>query len=518
MNSANRVVINTGILYARMAVTVFISLYSTRLILSALGVVDFGLFNVIGGAISMLGFFNGSMAAASQRFMSYAQGTGDVHKLKNIFNVSFVLHLLIACFLLIILEGAGLFFFDGILNIPADRLSSAKLIYQFMIVSTLFTIISVPYDAVINAHENMMLVAIVGLIEAVCKLGIAIYITQTDMEKLVVYGFAMAFLPVFLLMIQRIYCHQKYVECDIQIYKYFDKSLFKEMTSFAGWNFLGSASSMIAGYGSGILLNHFFGAMLNTVNAIAGQVNGQLLTLTNTMQKALNPLITKSEGSGNRERMVRATLTGSKISFLIFAFLSLPFLIETPYLLKLWLKTIPEWTVIFCRLGIIFCLIQQVTITLGTAISAVGNIKMINIFNSIVITVNLLVLFLLFKLGAKPTSMPVIAIFVAVLLDTMKLYYAKKYCGIKYETFFKEVFFRVAIVFGLSLLIAITPLYIMEPSFSRLIIVGLLSTTTYVTLSYFYAFSIHEKKIINNLKISIFSTIKHRLNYGIPKS
>ena len=508
MQAVNRVVRNTGILYARMAITVFISLYATRLILAGLGVADFGLFNVVGGSIAMLGFLNSSMAAASQRFMSFAQGAGDVHKLKNIFNVSMVLHLIIACIVLLVLEGAGFIFFNGVLNVPAERVTTAKIVYQFMIASTLFAIISVPYDAVINAHENMLLVAIVGIIDAVCKLGIALFITQTSFDKLGTYGFLMAMLAIFLLIIQRVYCQRKYIECEIHLKRYFDKNIFKEMTSFAGWNFLGIASSMIAGYGSGILLNHFFGTLLNAANAIAGQLNGQLLALTNTMQKALNPIITKSEGSGNRDQMIKATLSGSKLSFLIFAVFSIPFLIETHFILQFWLKSVPTWTVLFCKLGIVFTLIQQITITLGTAIAAVGNIKRINIFNSIVTTLSLLVLYTVFKAGYNPSFLPIISILVTVVLDFMKIYYAKQYCGISYAVFLKEVFIRVIIVFAVSLLIGMLPLFFMPSSFLRLLLVCLLSTSTYILVSYLIAFSDSEKRVLNNLKKMILVRIK----------
>ena len=180
MKPAKRVAINTGILYARMAITMFISLYSTRLILAALGAEDFGIFNLVGGTIAMLTFLNVAMAGATQRFMSYAEGEGDIQKQKNIFNVSVLLHFLIAIIVIILLEIVGYFLFKGILKIPDERIGIAKIIYQFMLVSTFFTIISVPYDAVINAHENMLLVAILGVVEAVSKLGIAFFVTYTS--------------------------------------------------------------------------------------------------------------------------------------------------------------------------------------------------------------------------------------------------------------------------------------------------------------------------------------------------
>jgi O-antigen/teichoic acid export membrane protein len=225
MEAAKRVAKNTGILYIRMAITVFISLYSTRLILAALGVSDFGLFNLVGGVISMLGFLNSSMAAATQRFISFAQGAGDQEKVKRIFNMSSLLHWGISILVLLLLEVAGYFFFHGILNIAPDRLEVAKLIYQFMVISTLFTVISVPYEAVITSHENMLVYAVMGVIEAVLKLGIAFYITYTGLDHLVMYGLLMVVLSVLLLIVKRIYCHRVYEECQLRVSQYFDKPL-----------------------------------------------------------------------------------------------------------------------------------------------------------------------------------------------------------------------------------------------------------------------------------------------------
>src|ERR1017187_1198946 len=298
MEAAKHIVKNTSFLYAEMAITVFISLYTTRLILSALGTKDFGTFNVVGGAIAMLTFLNNAMAAASQRFISHAQGKGDIEKQKSIFTVSILLHFLIGIALILVLESSTYFLFRRILNIDPHRLFAAKLIYQFMIASIFFTIISVPYNAVINAHENMLLVAILGVIEAMLKLSIGLYLLKTDFDKLITYGLLMALLSILLLTIRRIYCHRKYEEVHIKIKLYFDKILFREMANFAGWNLLGTSAGVIAGNGAPIMLNHFFGTALNAANGISNQLNGQLLAFSNTMLQALNPFITKSEGSG----------------------------------------------------------------------------------------------------------------------------------------------------------------------------------------------------------------------------
>jgi O-antigen/teichoic acid export membrane protein len=200
-----------------MAFTVFVNLYSTRLVLNALGVADFGIFGVIGSVLGMLGFLMAALASTTTRFVNYYEGKGEIEKLKIVFNNSILLHVALASFLVVILELALPFLFDGILNIPVNRVYAAKMIYHFMVVSTFFSVITVPYDATINAHENMLYYAVTGLLESVAKLGIAFYLLYTLSDKLIIYGFLTAILSIFLLFIKQIYCRIKYKECRLDI-------------------------------------------------------------------------------------------------------------------------------------------------------------------------------------------------------------------------------------------------------------------------------------------------------------
>jgi Na+-driven multidrug efflux pump len=294
------------------------------------------------------------MAAATQRFMSFAQGAGDLEKVKRIFNMSSLLHWGIAVLVLFLLEGAGYFFFHGVLNIAPNRIEVAKLIYQFMVISTLFTVISVPYEAVITSHENMLIYAVMGVIEAVIKLGIALYITYTGLDHLVIYGVLMAALSIFLLVMKRIYCHSVYKECHLHVKEYYDKTLLKEIGGFAGWSLLGSTTSLIANYGSSIIINIFFGTIINAAQAISGQISAQLSVFGNTISKAVNPLIDKTLGAGNRNQMLKVSLFSTKISFFLLAITYLPFLVQISFFLRLWLKVVPAYTVLF-RLAKLTC-------------------------------------------------------------------------------------------------------------------------------------------------------------------
>ncbi|KHJ38160.1 hypothetical protein PBAC_17010 [Pedobacter glucosidilyticus] len=516
MQAAKRVAKNTGILYFRMAITVFISLYSTRLVLAALGVADFGLFNVVGGVISMLGFLNASMAAATQRFMSFAQGAGDLEKIKRIFNMSTLLHWGIAIVILLVLEVAGYFFFNGVLNIPPERIEVAKLIYQFMVISTLFTVISVPYEAVITSHENMMVYAVLGVIEAVLKLSIAFYITYSNQDHLIIYGLLMALLAIFLLILKRIYCHKKYQECDLRIKYYYDKPLLKEMGGFAGWSLLGSSSNLLANYGQGIILNVFFGTVVNAAQGISGQISGQLNVFASTLIKALNPIIGKSEGAGDKIKVLEAATMGSKISFFLLIFIYVPFFVELPFILKLWLNNIPEYTVIFCSLLLIRNLIEQLFIPLVSAISAQGNIKNFQKVSSVLVLVPLIVSYFLFKHNYPPHYLYLTYLIYSLIASINILYYAKKNCNLSINDFFISVILRCSAVFFIMLLIAFIPTLFLKAGITRILMVIILSSMSFLGLVYTLGFTNEERLNIKVLWLMVISKLKrNKLNTAI---
>jgi len=356
---ANRVLKNSGYLYFSMGLSMFVSLYSTRLILNALGSSDFGIFCIIGGAIGMLGFLNAAMSTTTQRFINYAEGEGKPEKQKSIFTVSISIHFLLSLLMVIIFEIAYFFFFDGILNIPSDRIPSAKWIYQLMLLSTVLTIQTVPYNAIINAHENMRYLSIIGVFQTLMKLVIALIVVHVYTDKLILYGILTTFVSLIFMIILQIYCHRNYSECTYSIHKYHNKELMKEMTSFAGWGFINSSSSMFAQYGMGIVLNSFFGTILSAAQGVANQISGQLMVFSRTMLMAINPIIGKKAGSNDITNMMRISLFSSKMSFLIIAFFAFPFIIETPYILQLWLKNVPEWSVCFFRFEITRNMLDQ---------------------------------------------------------------------------------------------------------------------------------------------------------------
>lgn len=523
MKAVHRVAKNTGILYIRMAITVFISLYSIRLILEALGVDDFGLYALVGGLIAMLGFLSSSMAAATQRFMSFSLGAGDIDKVKRIFNTSTILHVGIAIIVVIVLEIAGYIFFNGLLNIADDRIEVANWIYQFMVVSALFTIISVPYEAVITARENMLFYAILGIVESILKLTIALYISYGTLELpvglsvsegqiqisygtfdiLMIYGFLMAVVSIFVLTVYRIYCHIKYAECEFNLKKYYDKYLLKKISHFAGWSFLGSASGRIANYGQGIVLNIFFGTAINAAQAVAAQISGQLGAFSSTLIKALNPMITKSEGAGNRTLMLKASMMGSKVSFFLIMPLHIPMLIETQFILKLWLKNVPDFAIIFCQLLLVRCLIEQLFIPLTSAISAEGNIKKYQIVSSILTFLPLPVSYLFFKFDYPAYTLYVVFIIYTILASSVILHFAKINCQLSVSGFIRNVIGRCVAAFILVFAFSLIPYFLIAPGYMRLMGVMLTSIFSYLIIVFFIGFSSDEQ--IKIKKFAMFS-------------
>lgn len=502
MDAANRVIKNTGFLYAKMAITVFVSLYTTRLLLSSLGAIDFGIFNVVGGIIAMLGFLDAAMAGATQRFMSIAEGEGKPEKKKAIFNISIILHLAIAIVLGLVLLIIGYFFFNGILNIPDDRVYAAKVVYGSMIISTMLTVMTVPYEAVLNSHENMLYYAIVGVVESFLKLAVAFIVVYALQDKLIVYGVLMAVISLLVMAIMRIYCHRRYEECIIAPRRYWNKSLMRQMTGFAGWNLLNNASRMISQYGLGIVLNNFFGAILNAAQGIANQISGQLMAFSNTMIKAVSPMIAKSEGAGEREKMLNASLLSAKYGYLLFAIFAVPFLLETPYIMEIWLEEVPDWAVLFVRLQLILLLVEQLTLMVGRSVEVQGDIKVYFALQSFLNILPIVLTYLFFSFGFPPYYLYIIWILVGgIISGSVCVYFAKLKCGLKFSDFMYKVFYPSVIPTIGMLITGAILVYWLEESFLRLLFVIGITTISFIIIVYTTMAKNEKSMIISLIKL-----------------
>lgn len=510
MSIANRVIKNTGFLYAKIGITMFISLYTTRLILNSLGASDFGIFNIVGGAISMLGFLNAAMASATQRFMSFSEGEGNKEKQKVIFNVSFILHLIISVIVGLSLLATGYFFFSGILNIPESRVLAAKIVYGSLIISTMFTVMTVPYDAIMNAHENMKYYAMIGVCESLLRLSVAFVCVYTHHDRLIVYGALMACIPLITLTTMRIYCHKKYDECIISVQKYWDKKLMKEMTSFAGWNFFSSMITICSAYGQGIILNHFFGTLLNAAQGIASQLNGQLQVLSANMLKAINPVLGKSAGANNKQLLVKSTMFGAKYASALYLIIAIPMFIEAPYILQLWLKNVPEWTIIFVRFQLIKTFIEFQFSTLPKSIYATGKIKKYSFYSGLSNILQIPIMFIFFKVGCPPYFMYISTIiFGNLIVYIIAFYYSHK----NYDLSLNQYTSFVLLPIYSSLTITLITIHFLKSlvitnNIYSLAIIIILSILIFGLL-FIKCLSKEEKIMITNIKKLIVNKIKN---------
>lgn len=510
MSTSARVVKNTGFLYLRMGITVIISLYTTRLVLASLGEVDFGIFNVIGGSIAMMGFLNSTMANATQRYMSYAEGEDNAENKVKIFNVSLILHLIIGLLTILMLLGLMPLFFERLLSIPTERIVTAKFVYYALIFSTFLTIINVPYDALLNAHENMGYYAIVGIIESILKLGIAIICVYSDGDTLLIYSILMALLPLFTLSIMRIYCHKHYSECIIGFRKYWDYSLVKSIALFSGWNFLTAISSLFTVQGLSVVLNHFYGSILNAAQGIANQVNGQLSAFSANMMKALNPVIVKRTAINGAVSNI--TFSGCKFSGILILLFAVPVAIKIEYILSIWLTDVPAWTALFCQLQLTHTVIVQIANPLSTAIYGNGNIKYYAIFKSITNILPVILTIVAFKYGCSPLWLYLIYIAVmGICGDCVIVYFAQSNCGISRLQFLKIVVVPVLGIacvmyaFGCGI-VSIFP----DESFAMFILCGIMTTLGLVLSLCLFGLTKDERRSVTALFSGLISKVSSK--------
>lgn len=438
--NTKRIAVNTIFLYMKTLITMAISFVATRIVLDSLGATDFGIYGTVGGAIVMLEALNGAMAQATQRFMNYAEGQGDKEKLICLFNNTVLLHICLGIIILLLMAALYYPLFNGIFNIPEDRVDAAKYIYLFLAISTFFTIITIPYDAMINAHENFMYYSIVGIVVALLKLAVAFMIVNYMSDRLIFYGLMMAAITIVNMLIMRVYCKVKYQECVFLPQKYADITMAKEIGTFAGWNFIGAFAGIAGNHGSTILMNHFFGPILIAAKNIGDQICTQVALLTYNMTKALNPAIVKSEGSGDHQTMINLSYNSCRFSFLLYMLLAIPFIFNTESLLVIWLKKVPEWAVLFCQLQVVRTLFEQLFSPLRISLMAQGSIRQINVIDLFLSIATFLSLWLLYDIGFLAYwHYYVSIIFLVVLSGLAKVYFCRNKCQMKVRDYIQMV-------------------------------------------------------------------------------
>ena len=351
-----------------------VSLYTSRVVLNTLGIENFGIYNVVGGFVTMFGFLNNAMASASQRFLTFEIGRKDSIQLRNVFNMSVNIHFIIAFVILIFAETVGLWFVNAKLTIPPERMIAAMWVYQFSILTLMVDMVSVPYNAIIIAHERMNVFAWISIIEVSLKLLIVFMLVWFGFDKLKLYAVLTFGVALIIQLIYGFYCSRNFKESKFRWF--WDKALYRILMSYAGWNLWGNAAGVIMGQGVNVLLNIFFGPAVNAARGIAYQVRGAVNSFVTNFQMAMNPQIIKYFATDDLKHMHQLIFQGAKYSFFLLFILSLPILLEAEIILKLWLKIVPEYAVIFTRLIIINILIDSISGPLMTAANASGKIKL----------------------------------------------------------------------------------------------------------------------------------------------
>ena len=438
MKSSHRIVYNTGILYAKLLIVMVIGLINVRLVLGALGETDFGIYSLVAGVVGMLAILQSAMSSASMRFMSHSLGRENDILISKTFNTTLLLHFVMGLFVVLIIETGGFIMFEYFLNIPETKIVDAKIVFHFMAITTFVTIIAVPYDAVINSHENLLVLSLVDVFGAILRLGLAIYLTYSHLNLLILYGFSMLVIQIIMRIIKQQYSVVHYKECKLDFRKYIDKDLAKTILSFSGWNLFGSIAAMSVTQVRSILLNVFFGVNINAANGIAINVTSKVNTVSTSMTRALNPQLVKSEGKGDRKRMLRLTEIATKFSIFLFALFAIPIILEMPYLLNLWLKTVPDYAIIFSRLILVGLLLDKFTFEIGSAIRAVGKIRNFQIAEAGIFILNIPLAYLFFKIGYPPYSIFIVSIFITNIVFFIRLYFGKTEADLEIYSFIKN--------------------------------------------------------------------------------
>lgn len=504
MNSANKVIVNTGVLYGQLIIQLVLTLITTRIVLDALGEVDYGIYMLVAGVISLLGVLNSTMANTSMRYMAHSLGKRDVDLVRKIFNTTLYIHFIIGLLVILLMEAGGWLMFEYVLNIPIGKMFEAKVIYQLMIITTFISIISVPYDAVMNAHEHIFILSIIDVLGFILNLLLAIYLLYADGFLLIKYGFYVFVIKLLLRIIKQIISKRKYEECKLLSRKYIDKKMTKEILSFTTWNLFGSLAAVATVQIRGIILNSFFGVKLNAAEGVSKNASAPVNMISSSMTRAINPLIMKSEGGGDREKMLRITILSVKYSIFLFSFFAVPVVFEAPYLLKIWLGKVPEYAVAFCQLSLVAMFVEKFTFQLTNAFRAVGRIRNFQIVESLVCFIYIPIAFYLFANGSDPIVIYILAIGTSVLCGVVRLYFSKKIMGIKILNFIKNANLPVIIPVFLSSLSCFYVTLIFQEGVGRLILSFVVSI-----LIIFFSFivwgtnseeKLYFKRLLTNLK------------------
>lgn len=493
--SSKTIAKNTAFLYARMILVMLVTLYTSRVILSTLGEVDYGIYNVVGGIVTIMTFLNGALGASTSRFLTFHLGKGDLIGLKNTFAATLNLHLAVAFLVILLGETIGLWFFYTQLNIPVDRVSAAFWVYQFSIITTCINFTQVPFNATLIAHENMSIYAYVGLYEAFAKLIIAYLISVSPIDNLVFYAGLLMLNTCLVQLFYRFYTRTHYEECHFRFF--WDSKLYRQLMSYSGWDMFGGIATVCQGQGVNILLNIFFGPAVNAARAIAIQIQSAVTMFVNNFMVAARPQVIKSCASGDYERMYSLTFYSCKFAYLLMYAMVLPLCFEMDFILRVWLGEYPDNTKVFAIIILITALVNTWHSGFLMAYHAIGKIKTGNMINGTFMILTLPASWLLLKFFELDAYWVFIVILVTnFITHIISWIIVHSYIPFSYRKLLKSVYVPTFLISIVGLLVPFLICRNFTEGWTRLFINTLFSICNICTLSWWVAFSEQERKSI----------------------
>lgn len=450
-NTTKRIAKNTLMLYFRQILIMVVSLYTVRVVLNTLGAEDYGIYNVVAGVVVLFSFVNNAMATATQRFLNFNLGKNDTEKTQQTYSASLLIHIGIALIFVILAETVGLWFVNTKLNIPLERHSAAMWCYQFSIITTVFNILRVPYNAVIIAYEKMSFFAWVSIVETVLKLLVVYLLIISPLDKLVAYVILLTLVSIIILFCYKIYCNKKF---EIAHYKRItDYSLVKEILGFSGWSLFGATANVANNQGTNIVLNMFTNVTVNAAMGIANQVNSAVYSFVSNFQTAFKPQLVKSYAAEKKEEFNSLIIRSAKFSFYLLWIIVLPLTLNLDFVLQIWLKNVPDFSIGFIKLILIYSLFESINGPLFLAVQATGKIKKYQIIVSCLIFSNLPFSIIAFSLGANPYCVLIIRIILECFITIFRLLYLNKTQKFSIGSYLKNVMIPVLVVMIVSFFI-----------------------------------------------------------------
>lgn len=512
MDVVKRVVVNTFAQYMRTVINICLSLYSTRLVLDALGQSDYGIYMLIGGVVAMLGFITNAMVVTTQRHLSFAYGRGVQEEVQSVFANSLFLHIVIGVLIVVLLSVLSPLLFTHFLNIDEARVGVAWKVYFIMLLSLLITFLTSPFRSLLIAHENIVYISLIDVIDGVLKVLLAIWLYHVSSDKLIVYAVYMLSIMAFNLIALSLFSNLRYKECCfVPKLKQLNTSVQKKIAGFAGWTTYSIACILTRNQGVAVVLNHFFGTVINSAYGIAMQVSGSTLFLSESVMNALRPQIIKAEGEGNRHKMLNKTEIACKFSFLLFFVIALPLILEMPAILQVWLSKVPPHAVFFCRLILVSSVFDQLTTGLGVANQAIGRIRNYSLVINTLKMLTLPIIWLFLHNGFDMEFALLFYVLIELTCALIRIPFLKYQANLSVYHFIKNVFIKESYV--VLLLLVVCSVFVSQIHFPfRFIFTIILSFIVGIVSIFLMACNDEERQLLLILfKLeNIYLNVKHQ--------